>query len=88
MLLASIALLAVSAVGLLLWLVRTSLAATRAALLDAESAATRHYAWSLDREVFSQSRETVVEAAQTATEAVGQVGSVFRKATRRVLRRP
>jgi len=87
MLLASLALLAVSLAGLLLALACSSLAAARAALLDVESAARRHHAWSLDRAVFRQSRESVAEAAQTATDAVGQVGSAVRQATRRVLRR-
>lgn len=87
MLLASLALTAVSAAGLLLRLAWSTLAATDATLLDAESTASRHRGWCLDREVFSQSRESVSEAAQTATDAVGQVGSVVRQATRRVLRR-
>ena len=87
MLLASFALATVSLAGLLLGLAWFSLAEARAALLDVESAARRHHAWSLDREVFSQSRDSVAEAAQTATDAVGQVGSVVRQATRRVLRR-
>lgn len=87
MLLASLALAAVSLAGLLLGLAWHSLVAVRDAVQDAEAAARRHHAWSLDREVFSQSRESVVDAAQTATDAVGQVGSAVRQATRRVLRR-
>jgi len=87
MLLASLALLAVSLAGVLLGLTLHNLAVARASLLYAEAAAARYYAWSLDRETFSMSRDSVTEAAQTATEAVGQVGSAVRKATRRVLRR-
>jgi hypothetical protein len=87
MLLASLALLAVTVAGLLLALAWLGMTSARSAVRDAEASARRYHAWSHDRAVFSQSRDSVAEAAQTASDAVGQVGSAVRLVTRRVLRR-